>query len=148
MPGTSRLWGFYVSEDLNTETGAISPDRGNHAIKVTRAGRAGPDIRRRVRCSACCLACSWPGRLAGDICLGAADRSRAAAAADGRAVRDAQQPGCLPHGYGEARRTSYRASASPPVWAAVAIELAVLAGDASAQAADVSLLRKCRGGHA
>jgi hypothetical protein len=34
------------------------------------------------------------------------------------------------------------------VWAAVATELAVLAGDASAQAADVSLLRKCRGGHA
>ena len=38
--------------DLNTETGAISPDRGNHAIKVTRAGSARPPIRRRVRCAA------------------------------------------------------------------------------------------------
>jgi hypothetical protein len=37
---------------LNTETGAISPDRGNHAIKVTRAGSARPPIRRRVRCAA------------------------------------------------------------------------------------------------
>src|SRR5580692_2833579 len=26
--------------DLNTETGEISPDRGNHAIKVTQRGRA------------------------------------------------------------------------------------------------------------
>jgi site-specific DNA recombinase len=31
--------------DLNTETGEISPDRGNHAIKVTRAGPAYPAIR-------------------------------------------------------------------------------------------------------
>jgi hypothetical protein len=35
--------------DLNTETGAISPDRGNHAIRVTRAGRTHPVIPRRVR---------------------------------------------------------------------------------------------------
>src|SRR6185437_4278229 len=38
--------------DLNTETGEISPDRGNHAIKVTRGGPAQPPIRRRVRCAA------------------------------------------------------------------------------------------------
>jgi len=37
---------------LNTETGEISPDRGNHAIKVTRGGPAQPPIRRRVRCAA------------------------------------------------------------------------------------------------
>jgi hypothetical protein len=41
-----------VSEgDLNTETSAISPDRGNHAIKVTRAEPARLPIRRRVRCA-------------------------------------------------------------------------------------------------
>jgi hypothetical protein len=41
--------------DLNTETGAISPDRGNHAIRVTRAGRTYPGIPRRVRY----LVCTW-----------------------------------------------------------------------------------------
>jgi hypothetical protein len=34
---------------LNTETGEISPDRGNHAIRVTRGGRTNPAIPRRVR---------------------------------------------------------------------------------------------------
>jgi hypothetical protein len=39
-----------VSEgDLNTETGEISPDRGNHAITVTGGGRTNPAIPRRVR---------------------------------------------------------------------------------------------------
>src|SRR6266568_8072943 len=52
MPANGRSWGFNVSEggDLNTETGEISPDRGNHAIRVTGAGRTHPAIPRRVRC--------------------------------------------------------------------------------------------------
>jgi hypothetical protein len=55
-----------VSEgDLNTETGEISPDRGNHATKVTRAGLVRPPIRRRVRCSARHLACTWLGGRCG-----------------------------------------------------------------------------------
>jgi hypothetical protein len=40
---------------LNTETGAISPDRGNHAIRVTETGRTHPGIPRRVRY----LVCTW-----------------------------------------------------------------------------------------
>ena len=49
-----------VSEgDLNTETGDISPDRGNHAIRVTGTGRTHLDILRSVRCLACHLACTW-----------------------------------------------------------------------------------------
>ena len=55
-------WENPVSEgDLNTETGAISPDRGNHTIKVTGAGRMHLDIPRRVRCLARHLAYGWPG---------------------------------------------------------------------------------------
>jgi hypothetical protein len=38
--------------DLNTKTGAISPDRGDHAIKVTWSGPTRLPIRRRVRCAA------------------------------------------------------------------------------------------------
>ncbi len=41
----------YVSGgDLNTETGEIPPDRGNHATRVTRSARMHPGIPRRVRC--------------------------------------------------------------------------------------------------
>ncbi len=36
--------------DLNTETGEIPPDRGNHATRVTRSARMHPGIPRRVRC--------------------------------------------------------------------------------------------------
>jgi hypothetical protein len=43
---------------LNTETGEIAPDRGNHAIKVTR-GRADPPILRRVRYPVRYLARTW-----------------------------------------------------------------------------------------
>jgi hypothetical protein len=51
-----------VSEgDLNTETGEISPDRGNHAIKVTQLGRTYPGIPRRVRYLVRYLACTWLG---------------------------------------------------------------------------------------
>jgi hypothetical protein len=38
--------------DLNPNIGAISPDRGNRAIKVTCAGPTRAAIRRRVRCAA------------------------------------------------------------------------------------------------
>ncbi len=57
MPVNGRSWGFNVSE--NPETGAISPDRGNHAIRVTRAGRERSGIPRRVRYLVHCLACAW-----------------------------------------------------------------------------------------
>jgi len=60
-----RLWGNTVSErgDLNTETGEISPDRGNHAIKVTERGE-----RARVfRDVFAIWSATWPvhGRAAG-----------------------------------------------------------------------------------
>jgi len=48
--------------DLNTETGEISPDRGNHAIRVTRPGRTHPAIPRRVRYPVRYLACAWLDR--------------------------------------------------------------------------------------
>jgi hypothetical protein len=56
--------------DLNTETGEISPDRGNHAIRVTRPGRMYPAIPLRVRYLACCLA----ERQERDACFRAGDR--------------------------------------------------------------------------
>src|SRR6185437_4121381 len=37
-PARSRNHSFVSEGDLNTETGEISPDRGNHAIRVIRAG--------------------------------------------------------------------------------------------------------------
>jgi hypothetical protein len=43
--------------DLNTETSAISPDRGNHAIRVTRAARTHSAIQLRVRYLVRNLAC-------------------------------------------------------------------------------------------
>jgi hypothetical protein len=58
--------------DLNTGGREISPDRGNHAIGVTRAGRTHPGIPQRVRYLARCLACAGLGGRAG-IC----SRSRA-----------------------------------------------------------------------
>jgi hypothetical protein len=50
---------MYPRGDLNTETGAISPDRGNHAIRGTRGGRTNPAIPRRVRYPVRYLACTW-----------------------------------------------------------------------------------------
>ena len=44
---------------LNTETREISPDRGNHATRVTRPGRTYPRIPRRVRYLVGYLACTW-----------------------------------------------------------------------------------------
>ena len=74
--------------DLNPETGEISPDRGNHAIKVTRAGLARTNILRGVR-----LVCSaWPvhgrGGRRGTSQHRGWPRDRRA-----RALRDAQQLG-------------------------------------------------------
>jgi len=54
---------------LNTETGAISPDRGNHAIRVTRSGQECPGGPRRVRYSVRHLAFPWTGRLVRRIAL-------------------------------------------------------------------------------
>jgi hypothetical protein len=59
--------GIYCLRDLNPETGAISPDRGNHAISVTGAGYAHPGIPRRVCCSARHLACAWLGARCADL---------------------------------------------------------------------------------
>jgi hypothetical protein len=56
--------------DLNTETGEISPDRGNHAIRVTGAARPHPAIPRRVRCLVRHLAChGWGGRCGNAIAV-------------------------------------------------------------------------------
>jgi hypothetical protein len=55
-----------VSEgDLNTGGREISPDRGNHAMRVTRAGRTYPGIPRRVRYLARCLASARQVRASG-----------------------------------------------------------------------------------
>jgi len=54
--------------DVNTETGEISPDRGNHAISVTGAGRTHPAIPRRVRYLSRYLARAWLGRQVPGIC--------------------------------------------------------------------------------
>ena len=53
--------------DLNPETGEISPDRGNHAMRVTGAGRTHPAIPRRVRYLVRELACTLLGGRCG-IC--------------------------------------------------------------------------------
>jgi hypothetical protein len=87
------------------------------------------------------------GSARGDICFGAADRSRAAAqqtAAPSRMLgsRAAFLTGILTLERGRIPRKGI----SPGWAAAVPTELAVLARDASAQAADVSLLPRCRGG--
>jgi hypothetical protein len=50
--------GNYCVRDLNTQTREISPVRGNHANKVTRAGPARTDILRGVRCLSRRLACA------------------------------------------------------------------------------------------
>ena len=86
--------------DLNTETGAISPDRGNHAIRVTRAGRAHPGTPRSVRSLVHYLASAWLGRQAG-IC----STPVTTAASRLRGLGLAQ-----PAGSGKARRRHHRAS--------------------------------------
>jgi len=53
--------------DLNTETGEISPDRGNHAISITGAGHTHPVIPRRVRYMLFYLACMPLGGTAGPL---------------------------------------------------------------------------------
>jgi hypothetical protein len=72
--------------DLNTRPREISPDRGNHATKVTTARPARTGILPGVRYVCRNLACAgWGGRCA------AFPASRAAAA--GSALRGARQPG-------------------------------------------------------
>ena len=74
--------------DLNTETGEISPDRGNRSINVTGAGRMRLDIPRRVRCFACHLARAWPGGKCERLLIAV---DRAAAAADRELGREGFQ---------------------------------------------------------
>jgi Transposase len=59
---------YCVRGDLNTEFGEISPDRGNHAIRVTRPGRTHPCIPQRVRYLVRYLACVRPGGRVRGIC--------------------------------------------------------------------------------
>jgi hypothetical protein len=54
-----------VRGELEHETGEISPDRGNHAIRVTGAGRTHPGIPRRFRYLVRHLACVWLGGRCG-----------------------------------------------------------------------------------
>ena len=90
-----RLMGKLCVRDLNTESGAIPPDRGNHAIKVTEAGRTHPTIPQSVRCLLCHLACAPLGRQVRGICSRAADYRYATAAASVRsALRGAQSLAC------------------------------------------------------
>ena len=56
-----------MSEDLNPETGEISPERGNHAIRVTGMGRTHPGIPWRVGHLARNLACRWLGGTSGHL---------------------------------------------------------------------------------
>jgi hypothetical protein len=66
---------------LNPHFGAISLDRGNHAIRVTGAGLTRQGIPRSVRYLARCLACAWLRRQVRDRCSCAADYSPATTAA-------------------------------------------------------------------
>ena len=56
---------------MNPESGAISPDQGNHAIKVTGAGRTHPAVPRSVRYLFRHLACAWLGGRCGAVCSAA-----------------------------------------------------------------------------
>ena len=58
-PETGQYGELLCPRELNTETGEISPDRGNHAIRVTQPGRTHPGIPQRVRYLVCYLACVW-----------------------------------------------------------------------------------------
>jgi hypothetical protein len=51
--------GACVRRDLDPHFGAISPDRGNHAIRVTRASRTYPGIQRSIRYLVRHLVCMW-----------------------------------------------------------------------------------------
>jgi hypothetical protein len=56
MPGNGQIWGIHVSEDLNPETGEISPDRGNSCNKSNRTGVNAPGYS-----AACSLSAPLPG---------------------------------------------------------------------------------------
>ena len=81
-PVKAALLGAMVKGGLNTETGEISPDRGNHA---TGAGRTHPAIPRRVRYLVRYLACTWLCGRSGHP-LPAPLTTRAAAAVSGSSV--------------------------------------------------------------
>jgi hypothetical protein len=55
--GKWRKWDTVV----NPRGGEFSPDRGNHAIRITRAGRTHPAVLRSVRYLVGHLACTWLG---------------------------------------------------------------------------------------
>jgi hypothetical protein len=83
--------------DLNTETGEISPDRGNHAIRVTRPRQMHPGIPRRVRYLVRRLACTWLrgrcGRLP-SAPLGSGAPGYSASELRGRALREQLGDAC------------------------------------------------------
>jgi hypothetical protein len=57
-PETARYGELTCPRDLNTETGEISPVRGNHATRVTRTGRQAHLIRTDIRCLPRHLGCA------------------------------------------------------------------------------------------
>ena len=81
--------------DLNTETGEISPVRGNHATKITRTGPARTGIQPGVHYLPRNLACAWPGGWCG---VSAAPRAgprlpQSAARSPASATHGADHPG-------------------------------------------------------
>src|ERR1700759_1576558 len=71
--------GWCPRGDLNTDSGAISPDRGNHAIRVTCTGPASTVIQRRVRYLTYCLAYyGWTAGMPAASSAGLCGRVRAA----------------------------------------------------------------------
>ena len=96
---------IYVSEDLNPHGREISPDRGNHAIRVTGRGtrRVHPGITRRVRYLARYLACTWLGGSCGGAAPAPLHAKRPAPderAVCGRrtALRAGRRVACFPSG--------------------------------------------------
>jgi len=85
-PETGEYRELRCPRDLNTETGEISPDRGNHTIRVTPAGRERPAIPLSVRCLLSDLACPWWAAGAG-IIIRAADSPRYCAVSGSSALR-------------------------------------------------------------
>jgi hypothetical protein len=67
MPGNARIWGIYVSEDLNPHGGEISPVRGYSPNKSNKDRPALPRIPRRVRYLARYLAYTRPCGMYGHL---------------------------------------------------------------------------------
>jgi hypothetical protein len=82
MPGNSKSWGFNVSEgDLNTETGEISPDRGNSCNKSNTSRADAPGNSTKCSLFTVTLPVYTAGRQVRDRCSSAADYSPATTAA-------------------------------------------------------------------